>query len=115
MNRCLPLPAAHWLRTLVLVLAWTLPIGHSLAAAQNMRQFPATAKRGLLLVTAPPEVLIDGKRARLSPGARIKNVNNMLVLSASLAGTSVPVVYVLDTQGMVHEVWLLSAQEARSN
>ncbi len=115
MNRCLPLPFAHWLRTLVLVTAWTLSLGHSPAVAQTMRQFPATAKRGLLVVTAPPEVLIDGKRVRLSPGARIKNVNNMLVLSASLAGTSVPVVYLLDAQGMVHEVWLLSTQEAQSN
>jgi hypothetical protein len=68
-----------------------------------------------MLVTAPPEVLIDGKQARLSPGARIKNINNMLVLSASLAGISVPVVYLLDAQGMVHEVWLLSAQEVQSN
>jgi hypothetical protein len=100
---------------LVLVLAWALPLSQSPATAQNLRQFPATAKRGLMLVTAPPEVLIDGKQARLSPGARIKNINNMLVLSASLAGISVPVVYLLDAQGMVHEVWLLSAQEVQSN
>jgi hypothetical protein len=115
MNRCLPLPVAHWLRTLVLILIWALPLIQSPATAQNLRQFPAAAKRGVLLVTTPPEVLIDGKRARLSPGARIKNANNMLVLSASLAGTSVPVIYLLDVQGMVHEVWLLSAQEAQSN
>jgi hypothetical protein len=84
------------------------------ASAQNLlRQFPPAALRGTLQVTAPPEVLINGQAARLSPGARIKNVNNTLVLSASLVGSSVLVNYLRDTQGLVHEVWLLSPTEAQ--
>jgi hypothetical protein len=112
MNRCLPIQ--RFFKLFILLMAWNLSIGQSPAAAQNLRQFPATAKRGLLLVTTPPVVLLDGKPARLSPGVRIKSANNLLVLSASLAGTSVPVNYVLDAQGMVHEVWILSAQEAQT-
>ncbi len=83
------------------------------ASAQNLlRQFPAAALRGTLEVTTPPEVLINGQPARLSPGARIKNTNNALVMSASLVGSSVLVNYLRDRQGLVHEVWLLSPTEA---
>jgi hypothetical protein len=114
MNRCLPIQ--RFFKLLALLLVWTLSFGQSPAAAQNLlRQFPATAKRGVLLITTPPEVLLDGKPARLSPGARIKSTNNLLVLSASLAGASLPVNYVLDAQGMLHEVWILTAQEAQTH
>jgi hypothetical protein len=37
----------------------------------------------------------------------------MLVLSASLAGKTVPVVYRRDAAGLVHEAWILSADEYR--
>ena len=35
----------------------------------------------------------------------------MLVLSGSLAGSTVPVVYKRDSAGLVHEVWILTADE----
>ena len=63
-------------------------------------------------MTAPPTVLINGSPERLSPGARIKSETNMMVMSASLVGTSVLVNYKRDAQGLIHEVWILSAQEA---
>ncbi len=114
MNRCissLPATSAPWraalLSTALLVLAGT-------ASAQDaVRPFPPTAKRGTLQVTYPPDILLNGQNARLSPGARIRGTNNLLVLSASLAGQSLPVKYVLDGQGLVHEIWLLNATEAQ--
>ncbi|WP_296486969.1 hypothetical protein [Rhodoferax sp.] len=84
-----------------------------MATAQTgVRQFPASAQRGMLVVSNPPEVLINGKAARLSPGARIKGVNNLLVLSSTLVGRSVLVNYRQDAQGLIHEAWILSPEEA---
>lgn len=84
------------------------------AQAQVARQFPPNALRGDLVVTTAPEVQINGQVARLSPGARIhNNTNNALVLSASLSGQKWRVNYVCATQGLVHQVWLLTEQEAR--
>ncbi len=114
MNRCPDLPFGRFLRMLVLVLAWTSIHGSGVATAQTQpRQFPQDARRGMLQVTMPPEVLINGTPARLSPGARIQGVNNLLVLSASLAGTSVLVNYQRDAQGLIRAVWILSAEEAQ--
>jgi hypothetical protein len=115
MNRCLtPRPGitpARLLFGLALGVAAALPLT---ASAQNMvRQFPAAALRGTLEVTAPPNVLLNGQAARLSPGARIKNTNNALVMSASLVGNRLVVNYLRDHQGLVHEVWLLSPAEAQ--
>ncbi len=84
------------------------------AVAQDMlRQFPKAAKRATLEVTAPPQILLNGQPERLSPGARIKAPNNLLVMSASLVGQRVLVNYLRDPQGLVHEVWILGEAEAR--
>ena len=112
MNRCLQMPLVRFLMMLAIVFVWTS--SYSPAAAQTLlRQFPQAAKRGTLAVTTPPAVLINGTSEQLSPGARIKGVNNMLVMSATLVGHSVLVNYVRDAQGLIHEVWILSAQEAQ--
>lgn len=115
MNRCLHLPLVRSLMMLAIVLLGTSISCPSPVGAQTIRQFPAAAKRGTLVVTSPPAVLINGMAARLSPGARIKDVNNMMVMSAALVGQSVLVNYVRDTQGLIHEVWILNAAEARKN
>ena len=83
------------------------------AQAQTLtRQFPAKALRGKLVVQQPPWVTLDGKTAQLSPGSRIRNTNNTLVLSASLVGQELTVNYLRDGQGLLHEVWILNAVEA---
>jgi len=112
MNRCPSMPILRFLRTLIVLLVWTASVSPSLATAQTLpRQFPAAAKRGLLEVTLPPVVLINGRPERLAPGARIKGVNNLLIMSASLVGATVLVNYLRDGQGLIHEVWILSAEE----
>ena len=75
---------------------------------------PAAAQRGVLQVLQPPEVLLDGQAARLSPGARIRGRDNLLALSAALVGQSLSVRYVRDPQGLVHEVWLLTEAEQQN-
>jgi hypothetical protein len=80
--------------------------------AQAQRLFERNALRGELVIKAPPEVLLNGKAARLTPGARIRNANNMLQLSGSLLEQKLLVNYRLDGQGQLHEVWILSPAEA---
>ena len=95
------------------VLAAALPLLLAAGAAtQTTRPFPATALRGALVITQPPEVLLNGAPARLSPGSRIRGANNMLQLSAALAGQQLLVHYTREPSGLVHDVWVLTPDEA---
>jgi hypothetical protein len=49
---------------------------------------------------------------RLSPGSRIRATSNLLVMSASLVGQELTVNYVRDAAGLLHEVWILTPEEA---
>jgi hypothetical protein len=81
------------------------------AHAQVQRYFPANALRGDMVVLMPPAVTIDGKEARLAPGARIRGLNNMLVMSGALADGKFAVHYTLEPGGMLLDVWLLTPEE----
>ena len=96
--------------------AATLTLLPALTLAQNtsdqlQRQFPEQAHRGLLRVTAPPDIELDGKPDRLSPGARIRNTDQRLVMAQQLVGQELPVNYLREGMGLVHEVWLLTPAE----
>lgn len=82
------------------------------AHAQLARPFPANALRGTLVVSQPPEVLVNGQPSRLSPGSRIRDPNNLLVLSGGLVGQQLLVNYTMEASGLVHNVWILNAEEA---
>ena len=83
------------------------------ATAQGIvREAPRDVKPGIMAVSAtPPIITMDGKEDRLSPGVRIRDINNMLVLTGGLANKSVYTVYRRDGSGLVHEVWLLTEAE----
>lgn len=81
-------------------------------AQQLPRSFPATALRGELVIVSPPDATIDGRDARLAPGARIRGPNNMLVLSGTVLGQQLTVNYTLDGFGFVKDVWVLRPDEA---
>lgn len=112
MNRCSS-PGASLARRLLLVACAGLAAA-PLAMAQTtpVRPFPASALRGTMVVTQPPAITMDGKAAQLSPGARIKGPNNLLVLTGALVGQEVTVNYTVEQHGMVHEVWILTEAEA---
>ena len=80
-------------------------------AAQMQRPFPADALRGVMLIEQPPDLTINDLPGRLSPGARIRADNNMLVLSGAVVGQRLVVHYTLETNGLVHNVWILTAEE----
>jgi hypothetical protein len=110
MNRCTKSRAGTALAAGLagLILTFTL----TCAMAQGIiREAPKDVKAAMMVVTAPPEITIDGKADRLSPGSRIRDLNNMLVLSGGLVNKSLPVVYRRDSAGLVHEVWLLTPEE----
>jgi len=79
----------------------------------NTRQFPQNAKRGELVVLAAPDIALDSKPDRLSPGVRIRDINNNLVLSGTLANQNLVVNYVRDNTGLVQNVWVLNSEEIK--
>jgi hypothetical protein len=90
-----------------------LTLAATAAFAQTvMRDAPRDVKPAIIGVSAtPPVITLDGKADRLSPGARIRDRNNMLTLTGGLAGKTLYTVYRRDSMGLVHEVWLLSPEE----
>jgi hypothetical protein len=81
--------------------------------AEAGRQFPPNAQRGKLKVVQGAEVLIDGKPERLSPGARIRGPQNTLVMTGAIMGQELLVNFVRDAYGNLHQVWVLTALEAK--
>ena len=103
MNRCLQ----QALASLALVLLPAIALAQGLA-----REAPKDVKPAVIAVSAtPPVITVNGQPDRLSPGARIRDLNNMLVLSGGIVGKTLPVVYRRDAAGLVHEAWILSDAE----
>jgi hypothetical protein len=99
----------RWTRLFLagLALAATAAFGQTV-----VRTAPRDVKPAIIAVSAtPPVIAVDGKPDRLSPGARIRDRNNMQVLSGALAGKTLYTVYRRDGAGLVHEVWLLTPAE----
>ncbi len=118
MNRCLQSASSRLHATgfaFALALGAALISGGASAQAAEPQRIPpisAKAQRGVLRVVAPPDVLMDGQPARLAPGARIRDRNNLMVVSGALLGQELVVRYTRDPLGLVHEVWVLTASEA---
>jgi hypothetical protein len=79
----------------------------------GLRKFPDKALRGRMRVTQAPEILIDGKPERLSPGSRIRDTQQRIVMSASITNVEFVVNFLRNPLGEVQEVWLLTEAEAR--
>ena len=123
MNRCHPLPAAPsrhraWLTASLfglgaLLYAWPPVTAHAQNAQEvvKIRAFPPQALRGTLVVTSPPDIAIDGRAERLSPGSRIRDLKNIPIMSGALVGRELVVNYTRESNGLVHEVWVLTEAE----
>jgi hypothetical protein len=93
------------------LLAAAILLCASAAVLAQLRTVPAGAKRGEMRHLQDMIVQIDQKRARLSPGAQVRDIHNRLMLPAAIPPGSI-VKYLTDAQGMVHRVWVLTPQEA---
>ena len=101
------------LRCALPLLAAVTTFAAASAAAQGLpRNFPATALRGEIVVGQPPEITLNGQASRLAPGSRIRGTNNLMVMSGTLVGQDLKVRYTLEPLGLVHEVWILTPEEA---
>lgn len=105
-----------WAKTAIgvaaLIAAATIGLGSPPAdAQQRMMPIPPKAKRADITFNGTPDILVDGKLARLAPGARITDRNNMLVLPGGLKGVAKTKFTVEETTGLVMLVWLLTDQE----
>jgi hypothetical protein len=84
------------------------------ASAQIARHFPDSAVRGKIAFKSPPQIELDGKAERLSPGARIRDEQGMLAMTGALEGKTFTVNFRREAgTGLVHEVWILTAEEAK--
>ena len=117
MNRCTHYLSHHLIATLLLAAASLPALAQSETAVDTLpgRQFPKAVLRGDMVVLTPPEITMDGKPERLSPGARIRGADNLLVLSGALVNQKLAVNYLREPAGQVHQVWILTEDEARLN
>lgn len=95
-----------------LLLLWAMACLALPAAAQVQRNFPQDALRGALVFGESPEVALNGRPARLAPGARVRDGNNLSVVPGPLLGGRFAVHYTVDTLGLLREVWILRPDEA---
>jgi hypothetical protein len=93
------------------VLATALVVCVQTAAAQAPRNFPASALRGEVVITQPPELLLNQMPARLAPGARIRGMDNMMVMSGAAVNQRMLVHYTRDLHGHLLDVWVLTPAE----
>ena len=85
----------------------------STAHAQVQRNFPQNALRGEIAFATPPAITLNRVAAQLAPGARIRGLDNMLVMSGTLVGQRAVVNYTLEPgTGLVKDVWILRSDEA---
>lgn len=83
----------------------------ALSAHAQFRTIPDEAKRGELRHIQESLVEIDGDTMQLAAGAQIRDAENRIVLPVSLPPRSL-VKYVVNAQGYLTKVWILSPAEA---
>ena len=89
---------------------WLPLTGGSAFAQALFRVFPGPAELATFTPLNHPDILINQKPARLSPGALIRNTENRIVLLGSLQG-EYAVSYTKDFLGEVNLVWMLTPPE----
>ncbi len=96
------------IRSLLVALFFTFT---AMAAQAQFRTITPEAKRGVMSHVQVMTVLLNGTQVQLAPGAQIRDDRNMLVVPTAIP-PGVLVKYLLDGQGQVTRVWILSPQEA---
>jgi hypothetical protein len=97
------------MRTFVVRLAVAAFAATLLACGSAVKVAPDGSMTGTMTPGQLPEVTIDGKPMRLSPGARIYNQSNLTITPNQLPANS-RVRYKTDATGLVSQVWVLPAE-----
>ncbi|MEG2999732.1 MAG: hypothetical protein RR855_04200 [Comamonas sp.] len=91
------------------------PAAHAQGYPAGTRSFPDTAQRGELQISAMPEVTLNGKKIRTTPGFRLFNAKNQLVFAHTLQGQKFTVNYVIEPSTQwLHQAWILTPEEAKT-
>jgi len=81
------------------------------ASFSQLRTIPSDAKRARMSHIQERIVQLDGKREMFAPGVQIRDAMNRIVVPTALPANSL-VKYRRDPSGAIHEVWILTPQEA---
>jgi len=98
----------HSLARLIAVLAACAVAAGAFAQA---RDIPGDAKRGEMRHLRDMVVEINGRQQRLAPGAQIRDASNLIVVPTAVPAGA-PIKYLVNTEGLVRQVWILTPQEA---
>ena len=83
----------------------------TVVAWAQVRTIPDEAKRGEVRHVQDMLIEIDGVQQRLAPGAQIRDSSNRIIVPTALpAGAQVK--YVVNGEGHVRRVWILTPEEA---
>lgn len=120
MHRCLRFPSlrARAIGCVLLAGAACLPAQAQTApavtaTAAGTRNFPPAALRGKLVIGTMPEVTLNGKAMRTTPGFRLFSTEGRLVMAHTVAGQNLLVNYVIEPSTQwLHTAWVLTPEEA---
>jgi hypothetical protein len=76
------------------------------------RMFPPSAYRGELKAHEYPHYKIGSRSYRMSPGGRIFNQQNLIIMPVSLQEQTAQIMYAVDINGQLSAIWLLTPEEA---
>ncbi|MEO7335840.1 MAG: hypothetical protein ABIV63_04580 [Caldimonas sp.] len=90
-----------------------LSLAAAMPAAAQARAFPQNALRGAMVFGNEGQITLNGRAASLTPGSRVRDQANRIVLPVSLAGAKWLVHYTVEIGGaQVRDVWILRPEEA---
>jgi hypothetical protein len=72
---------------------------------------PADSQRGVIRHLKEMAVAIDDRPAQLASGAQIRNQQNLIIVPTALPRGGAPAAYLLNGDGQVFRVWLLTPRE----
>ena len=96
---------------LSVLLAGLSGLASSVAFAALPRPIPDDAARVKMTFSSASVVQVKDATLQLSPGAQIRDTHNRIVLPSHVSGEYV-VRMLVDRNGQVHRVWILSPEEA---
>src|SRR5262245_23353491 len=92
----------------------TLLLALAPMAALAERHFPEQAKRGEMKAFQYPYIKIGDRKLHVSPSSRIFNEQNMIIMPVAVPRRNAPVMFTIDMNGDLGDIWLLSAEEAKA-
>jgi hypothetical protein len=98
------------MRLVWLLIAFIGACAVSTSVLAQLRTIPGDAKRGEMRHLQAMVVEINGVPQRLAPGAQIRDASNRVIVPTAVPAGA-PVKYLVNGEGLVHQVWILTPEE----